>query len=147
MDFIVDIDGTVADNSARSQWVNYKPKNWKAYNSTMANDLPIDPVIEVVRSLHKNINNNIIFCSGREETYRDITTEWLNTYVFYPKNLYMRSLKDYRDDGIVKYELLLKIREDGFNPVAAFDDRQRVCRMWIENGIHLFDVSQGNGEF
>jgi hypothetical protein len=56
----------------------------------------------------------------------------------------MRPKGDYRDDGVIKFELLQKIREDGFNPTIAFDDRNRVVDMWRTNGIICAQVAPGD---
>ena len=47
----------------------------------------------------------------------------------------MRAAGDYRADDIVKRELLATIRADGFEPVIAIDNRQRVVDMWREEGL------------
>jgi hypothetical protein len=156
MDIICDIDGTVANLEHRRQWVQSKPKNWKAFYQNINLDKPIQPVIKIIQDLIC-CKNTIIFCTEREEIYREITISWLEKYVYYPfngkypysfvKRLYMRPKNDYRDDAAIKFELLQKIRTDGFNPTIVFDDRKRVCDMWIANGLHLFDVSQGKGDF
>jgi hypothetical protein len=56
----------------------------------------------------------------------------------------MRPEKDRRDDDIIKFELLHKLREDGWDPVMAFDDRDRIVRMWRANGIPCLQVAEGD---
>jgi hypothetical protein len=56
----------------------------------------------------------------------------------------MRKKGDYRDDSIVKKELLDQIRKDGYNPLLAFDDRDRVVKAWRECGIRCLQVAEGN---
>jgi phosphoglycolate phosphatase-like HAD superfamily hydrolase len=147
MDIICDIDGTIADLSHRRKWIAEKPKNWKKFFEEMAHDLPIQPVIRVITDLHK-AGNFIIFCSGRPDVWEFLTREWLDNYFGHNLGrlspLYMRKTKDYRPDDIVKFELLQKIRADGFNPSIAFDDRQRVVDMWRKNGIICAQVAEGN---
>ena len=143
---LVDIDGTCADLEHRRPWIQSNPKNWKAFYATVEDDIPIQPVIDIVVSLWHS-GWDIVFCSGREEIYREKTEKWLRHHVIPPKNLYMRKKGDYRDDAVIKIELLQQIRADGFNPLIAFDDRKRVCEAWIANGIHVFDVAQGKGDF
>ena len=46
---ICDIDGTVADNSHRQGWLRMKPKNWPEYEKNMADDPPIQWVIDIVK--------------------------------------------------------------------------------------------------
>jgi hypothetical protein len=59
----------------------------------------------------------------------------------------MRADNDFRDDAIVKKEMLDKILATGTEIIAAFDDRKKVKRMWVENGIFVFDVNQTDEEF
>jgi predicted secreted acid phosphatase len=146
MDIIVDIDGTVADCSHRRHWVRHNPKNWPAFNMSMHLDTPIDHVINVVRELFRN-GHTIIFCSGRSDEYRDVSMNWISKHVIDGCLLYMRPAKDNRPDDIIKSELLDRIIQDGYNPTMVFDDRKKVCDMWIARGLFLFDVSQGNGDF
>jgi len=149
MDVICDIDGTVADLTHRRHWVATKPKNWKAFFQNIEQDKPIDSVINTIQALHSNWCQ-IIFCSGRGDEHRDVTRAWLIRHIgewIENQPLYMRAQGDFRADDIVKEELLAKMRVDGYNPTMAFDDRARVCNMWIRNGIFVFDVSQGKGDF
>jgi hypothetical protein len=60
--------------------------------------------------------------------------------------LLMRKCGDHRDDAIVKGELADQIEKD-YNIFAVFDDRQRVIDMWVNRGVFVFDVGQGNGNF
>jgi len=144
MDIIVDIDGTIADIEHRRHWLKSTPKNWKQFYANIENDIPIQPVIAVVKCLWRNTNNNIIFCTGRGEEHRVKTTQWLRANVIPPKHLYMRKYNDFRDDGVVKFELLQEIRAAGFNPTIAFDDRNRVVDMWRANGIICAQVAPGD---
>jgi len=145
MDIICDIDGTVADCSHRLHWIRSKPKNWKAFFAGAMDDKPILEMIVTINAL-KN-ENRIIFCTGRSESNRNVTSDWLATYVGEWTKLcpiYMREDGDYRHDDIVKEELLVKIRKAGYEPTLAFDDRDRVVAMWRRNHIRCFQVADGN---
>jgi uncharacterized HAD superfamily protein len=136
---ICDIDGTLADNSHRKHWVDTKPKNWNAYNKTMNLDKPIDQVIHAITCI--SLSTPIIICTGREEIYRDVTEAWLEDRDIRYNALYMRKAKDYRDDAIVKSEMLdeiLKTRD----VIAVFDDRTKVVDMWRSRGLFVFDCNQ-----
>jgi len=62
-------------------------------------------------------------------------------------NLYMREPKDYRDDTIIKKELLDLIISQGYTPTIVFDDRTRVVNMWRENGLYVFNCNQSGDDF
>jgi len=145
---LCDIDGTVADCSHRLHWIKNKPKNWMAFYAGIPNDQPIQPTIDVVWLIMKKnfYQPRVVFCSGRPAEYHDVTRQWFEKYMPWANKcpLYMRPTKDSRQDYIVKEELLAKIREDGYNPVLAFDDRQQVVDMWRRNGLTCFQVAEGN---
>ena len=56
----------------------------------------------------------------------------------------MRAEGDRRQDDLVKSDLLDKIRIDGFDPVIAFDDRDKVVKMWRERGLRCLQVDRGD---
>lgn len=150
-DYICDIDGTVADCSHRLHHIRNKPKNWKAFNSEAHLDKPIVETIAIIRSLMLFAGpvHRVIFCTGREERLRKHTLAWLEEHVLPGWSLdhvplYMRPKNDFREDDTVKEELLARIRQDGFNPVAAFEDRSRVVAMWRRNGIRCYQVETGD---
>ncbi len=47
----------------------------------------------------------------------------------------MRPEKDYRPDYIIKEEILMQLKDEGFWPDLVIDDRQTVVDMWRRNGI------------
>jgi len=142
--FICDVDGTIADLTHRRKWILDKPKNWKAFEKNMIADEPIWEWIEQVKFL-VSLGKTVIFCSGRGEQDKGVTRAWLwNVGLNNTRQLYMRREKDYRDDGIVKSELLNKILADGFDPKLVFDDRDRVVKMWRERGLTCVQVAEGD---
>lgn len=143
---IFDIDGTLADNSHRTPWVKSKPKNWGAYNATMSEDKLIKPVATLYSILRDNYEYKLIICTGREDVYKDVTDYWLTTNEVFYDELYMRKEKDYRDDTIVKEEMLKEIQKN-YEVAFVFDDRPSVCRMWRDNGLFVFNCQQGEHEF
>lgn len=144
--YIVDIDGTVADASHRVHHIKKQPKDWDAFFAGCADDKPIRHMTDLVS--HMWLTAYIVFVSGRPEWLRDVTTKWLYKHGVQPAKaeiaLYMRPEKDRRDDDIIKFELLHKLREDGWDPVMAFDDRDRIVRMWRANGIPCLQVAEGD---
>ena len=147
MDFICDLDGTLCNIEHRRCFVATKPKNWNAFFGGIDNDTPNLPVLHIVQLLTPRNGHRLVLCSGRSEWRRPETVSWLDKWQVGYNALYMRKDKDYRSDDIVKLELLEKMREDGYNPIAAIDDRKRVCEAWIKAGLFVFDVAQGKGDF
>jgi|ERR1700722_1331007 len=144
--YIFDIDGTLADGSHRIhhiQRADGAAKNWDSYFAALHNDTLIKPVANIAKALYYE-GNKIVFVSGRPEEYRYSTIRWLDKHALCIGNLYMRPAGDRRDDDIVKIELLAQIRLDGYEPIMAFDDRDRVVRAWRAAGIPCAQVAEGD---
>ena len=131
---IVDIDGTIADNSHRAVYLEGTKKDWNGFFGNMILDLPIMPVIHLIEKLQIH-GFKLLFCTGRPEAYRTITKSWLLQHDLDPLHLYMRKDKDFRADHVIKSEILDQIYEDGFLPLLAIDDRHTVVDMWRQRGL------------
>lgn len=139
-DVVCDIDGTLANLEHRLQYINQGTKDWDSFFSHMHLDTPILQNVELVKAL--SYSNNIILVSGRPETYRKITEEWLAHNHIQYFTLLMRKTRDTRADDIVKEEILnTYLRKD--NIKLVIDDRPRVIRMWQRNGLVVKDVGNG----
>ena len=144
---IFDIDGTLANIEHRIHFIKNKPKNWTKFFENMEYDTQILATCDLCSHLINSVWHNVVFCTGRNEKYRVVTLKWLQTRVHWDisnEQLYMRPDNVNRHDYIVKEELLQKIREDGYNPVSVFEDRQQCVDMWRRNGLVCYQVDEGN---
>jgi hypothetical protein len=144
-----DIDGTLANIERRLDYVRSKPKNWKAFDAGIPNDKVNYPVAEMFWALDGTDQHTIILASGRNERSRQATEDWLrkNSLNSFDK-LYMRKADDFRNDSIVKDEIIDEIIADyGKKPDMWFDDRPRVVNAVRDRGIFVFDVYQGKEDF
>lgn len=131
---IVDIDGTVADcTGVRS------PYDSSRYHL----DKPKTDVIKLVQELHYKLGYDILFCSGRHESYRDVTSEWIYKYVKVPFELHMRVHKD-RDDSVEKLDLFNRHIREYYDIQFVLDDRDRVVDMWRSIGLLTLQVERGD---
>jgi hypothetical protein len=140
---IVDIDGVLADNTARLHHIidketGKKPEdgaNWKAYGEGILTDAPYKATINTIaRTPYVKV-----LLTGRHEGERAPTLEWLFAYAV-PlglnwKELYMRPTKDYRSSVDMKRWALEELILPKYNPVIAFEDHPGVVRMYAEYGI------------
>lgn len=134
--FIFDVDGTVAQR-------DMGPDGRSPYDMTrVGEDTPNQPILTVARLLESTGMAAIIFTSGRDETARYQTELWLNEHYGYTFELLLRKENDNRPDETFKQELLDKLRMD-YDIIAAFDDRDRVVKMWRDNGITCLQVAPG----
>ncbi len=143
-DIIVDIDGTIADNSHRTHFLRQSPKDWDSYKALVMVDKPIEDNLFVIRSMVRS-GCRAVLCSGRGEEERQDTVDWLSMHGFHWfQGLYMRPAADFRPDYIIKAELYEKIKLDGFDPRIVFDDRNSVVKMWREKGLRVMHVADGD---
>lgn len=140
---IFDMDGTLADVTHRRVHLAPPKKNWKAWNEGIARDTPRPELVHLAQ-MYAREGFEIIICTGREEIYREITASWMREHDVPPGPLYMRATKDYRGDDVVKAELLVRIRSDGFDPKIAVDDRDRVVGMWRQAGLICLQCAEGD---
>ena len=131
---IFDIDGSVA----------LKHPSRDVYDGSKAHlDIPIAPVVACIVNLKRNYK--IIFLSGRDSIYRDVTQDWLITNVIPDGDfeLHMRIADDRRKDSIIKKEIYNLHIRDKYNILGWFDDRIQVLDMvQKELGIFTFDLRQ-----
>ena len=140
---VFDIDGTVADVTHRRQYIASKPKNWAAWNAGMSRDT-VHQDIKFIYDTLRAAGNRIIFCSGRGDDTRAVTEQWLADNGFEFEALFMRREKDYRQDSIVKVELLDQIRQWHGEPWLWFDDRNQVVDAIRAAGVRVLQVSEGD---
>lgn len=138
-----DIDGTVADLAHRRVYITTKPKNYPAFEKAIHLDTPIQPIIDHVRAMY-DAGWTVVMCSGRGIQSKAATEAWLAQYGVPYHAIYMRPFKDYRQDSIIKYELLQAAIADGYVPDVVFDDRNQVVDMWRANGIPCVQVAEGD---
>ncbi len=142
MAVIFDVDGTIANTEHRKHHVATKPKNWKAWNAEMINDEPNWDIVDMLQILRNYFT--ILIVSGRGEENKEVTETWFKQNGILYDKLYMRKEKDYRQDAIVKQEILDQIRKEGYNVAFVFDDRNQCVEMWRRNGIRCFQVADGS---
>lgn len=142
--YIFDIDGTLADCSHRIHHIQATPKDWDSFFAGCHDDAPIPHIIELCQHLFwGNEGISIVYVTGRSDQCRAETERWLENYDLPLGPLFMRKEGDHRDDDIIKIELLAQLRADGFEPIMAFDDRDRVVAAWRAAGIPCAQVAPG----
>ena len=141
--YIFDIDGTLADLTHRLPHIQKDPKDWRAFFAACDADAPIPHIIELARDLDL-ADRAIIYVSGRSDECRAATEAWLKRHKLPAGKLYMRAEGDHRPDDIVKAELLAELRGQGYEPVMAFDDRNRVVKQWRASGVPCAQVADGD---
>lgn len=143
-DVIFDVDGTLMDIEHRRHHVEQKPKDWKAFREEMTFDEPNEEVVMMAKLL-KEAGHRIIIATGRLEEDRELTLEQLkDAGVEFDFAVFRENWEKYKPDSEVKEGMLEDMKEWGFNPTMAFDDRDRVVDMWRRNGLRVFQVAKGD---
>lgn len=108
-------------------------------------DAPYAAVIEQVR-LAAAAGYRVLFTSGREADFRDVTATWLEANVVVPGmewDLFMRPTGDRRNDAVVKLELFDTHIRDRYDVRFVYDDRDRVVAAWRSIGLAVMQVAPG----
>jgi hypothetical protein len=143
--WVFDIDGTVANGDHRKYLLSTLSgqRKWDEWYKLAYLDLPHRDIIDFTH-VAKMISMPVMMCTGRQDECRETTVRWLyDHYVIYDR-LYMRTTGDHRDDAVIKLELVNQMKSDGFNPVLAFEDRDRVVKMWRDLGVRCLQVNYGD---
>lgn len=126
MNYVVDIDGVVADGSRRV----LGPIN--GFYATVHRDEPIWPMIHMVASLMRT-GANITFVTNRPKIVRDVTEEWLDQ--FFEHGAYALVCTSSIDRG---YMAKLKaIQSLPFVPDIIIEDDPIVAEYLYENGYRV----------
>lgn len=138
---ICDIDGTIADLSHRRSYVVQKPKDWLSFFKNVHLDKAIWPIMRLVDLLEKDYH--ILICSGRPIDRCGLATEkWLRDNMVPCKHLFMRNGGDFRQDNLVKEEILQLLPKERIRYVI--DDRNQVVKMWRKHGLTTLQVADGD---
>lgn len=173
---IFDLD-TLANNEHRRHFVNQyielgdfdedvKP-DWKSFYEACDKDEPINHTINLLRTLWIKEGEEIEIWSGRCESVREKTLEWITTYVFGDYELCtlkMRPIGNNTPDDQLKerwldeyitsmWPKLEKDAPDGTifhrkDPIEfVFDSDPQSIKMWRRRGIFVFNCCQHDEEF
>lgn len=130
---LVDIDGTLAHLNDRDPF----------HFHLVGRDTLDEQVASTVR-MYARAGVTIIVMSGRPETCRAETEEWLARYKVPYSELWMRGSEDYRADWIVKDELVRAHIENNYYVLFCLDDRDQVVNHYRSCGYKVYQVEPGN---
>ena len=136
---LCDIDGTVANNEHRQHYLKNQ-KDWKSFFDEMVNDIPIHDVINKIIE-EKNEGKEIVFITGRPESYRNTSMIWLSKYFSFNFGLLMREDKDHRNKVIVKKDIFEKKFSIGEISYVIDNDKE-LLKLWTDLGLKAVDASK-----
>ncbi len=155
---IFDIDGTMADSTHRSHFVDGPVKDWASFldPALVGKDSPIPGAQKALKHF-RDMGFRIIFLTGRNETIRDTTRSWLGEHFegdhfFY--ELIMRPKDNLDLPTVYKAKELAKLGKVLLKSGVwlCFDDDFYMQKVYLEYGgvpflapgcwSHMFNVAQ-----
>ena len=151
---IFDLDGTLANVEHRRRFKDDGSFDWKYFNDpeNIKNDTLNKNITDLFLKIRSFGIYNIVICTARMGNINDFngtgkeTREWLekNCLVYPGSKIFMRKLNDFREDFIVKKEMLDNLLKLGHEIAFAVDDRDQVVKMWRDNGITCLQCANGS---
>lgn len=143
---IIDLDSTVAYNPG--------VRGWYEDERVYEDEVKITPARFIAAAV-KQEKCRMIFITGRNELKsgkcRDLTDKWIREKLLpvmrlegVDYDLHMRSYNDMREDNLVKQDLYRAEVKDKYNVLVVFEDRDRVCAMYRQEGLVVFQVAEGD---
>ncbi len=134
---ICDLDGTLALHDGKRSPYDYAKCGGDRVNKQIATLL----------KTYLGMGYHIIYCSGREDSCRNQTEDWLVSNEL-PlggiHKLLMRKAGDHRKDCIVKQEIFDTEIRNNYNVQFVLDDRNQVVQMWRRLGLQCWQVADGD---
>lgn len=142
---IVDLDGTLCDCEHRRK---LKSNGKIDFNHFLdPKNVIKDPLnvwcSELISAMY-SLDYIIIFVSGREDSLKETTINWLKSHMMNHHVLFMRKAGDYRKDYEVKTEIYNRHIKDEYEILFVVDDRKQVVDMWREMGMVVLHCAEGN---
>lgn len=141
MTIIIDIDDTLSLSGKRFKLA--KKLNGKidwdiAHNPELVKeDNPNIPMIDLAKKYKKD-GFKVVILTGRPESIREVTEEWLSKYDIEYDELYMRNEKEHYIKASVFKKGIYQIYID--DVFCAYDDDEEIIQMWNSLGIPAFKV-------
>lgn len=132
---ICDLDGTLCMHDGRTPY-EYHKCDTDLINNTVHQLLVGRPD-----------NTIVIFMSGREDSCKQKTIDWLFLQGGFKRDyyeLFMRKTDDFRKDFIIKKELFDQHVKDKYYVEFVLDDRNQVVEMWRKLGLTCLQVAEGD---
>lgn len=138
---IFDCDGTLVNvQSIRHHVILGHPDNrgYKDFEAFHEASVWCPPILTTVQAVEEAYmaGLGVLVLTARAERWRGHTHGWYESHVPVPYDaLLMRPDGDFRADHLVKADMLTRLRADGWNPVAAWDDNPSIVELWRSHGI------------
>ncbi len=137
---ICDIDGTLA------HMVDRGPHDYDRVEQDACDEV----IADLLSTLVTKRGYEVILVSGRPDTCKKQTEEWLKKHGIEYHRLFMRDHTRVDNNGnmvsdtVIKREIFDRHIRNSFNIQFVLDDRDRVVEMWRQMGLKVFQVAPGD---
>ena len=138
---IFDIDGTLSIVGDRLKYLQLTPPDWDAFYNACGEDYLNEPIWSIWRAMREN--HTVLFVTGRRESCRADTLDWMKRHLITcpTEYLLMRKDGDLRHDTEVKPELIEDFKD---TILVIFEDRSSMVKKWRELGYTCVQVAEGD---
>lgn len=142
---VVDIDGTLANVEHRVHHLRQPDgkKNWRAFHSALVKDELNVWCSKLIHAM-KGKGLKIVLLTGRDDSYKPETLEWLEQNKIEYDALFMRKARDSRADYEIKKEIFLQQIAPFHDVLFVVEDRKSVVEMWREIGVVCLQCDWGD---
>lgn len=130
---VFDIDGVVADVRHRLHHLERRPKDWSAFFAEAAGDASLAEGID--RVLAAVEDHEIVWLTGRPNSLRAVTRDWLADRGLPVTELIMRGHHDFRPAPVLKLAELTTLRDSGRQVELFVDDDAKVIAVAEQAGF------------
>ncbi|HYN96856.1 MAG TPA: hypothetical protein VES42_23690 [Pilimelia sp.] len=124
---VFDIDGVVADVRHRLHHIARQPKDWAGFFAGAADDPPLAPGVTLARRYAAD--HRLVWLTGRPESLRRVTRDWLARHDLPTGRLLMRPSHDHRPARDYKADQLRRIAGWGAVATVVDDDPAVTARL------------------
>ena len=132
---VFDVDGVLADVRHRLHHLDRRPKDWPGFFGAMSEDPPLAQGIEMAREEAAR-GSRIVYLTGRNEGYRQQTSQWLAENGCPDGRLVMRPDRDRRPARFFKPEALRRLAT-GLDVTVVVDDDEAVVTVLRDAGWNV----------
>ena len=134
---IVDMDATLCFNTSQRPFFGPNAAN------LMIHDIPNQSIIDLVRAYCDIMDCELVVITGRDESCREVTLEWLDNNYLYPNLLLMRPINDYSSGENMKKSLYEQHIKGKYNVNFVIEDSSKVVKMYRDLGLIVLQPNEG----
>jgi phosphoglycolate phosphatase-like HAD superfamily hydrolase len=136
---VFDVDGVLADVRHRLHHLARRPKDWEGFFSAMSDDLLLPEGAALVEE-QVRLGHQVVYLTGRNETYREDTEAWLDRHGLPSGRLFMRRPHDRRPARVFKPDTLRHVAES-FEVIVVVDDDAAVVTSLRDAGWNVLHAT------